>query len=306
MRVAITGIAGFIGSNLASRLAPIHEVTGIDNFSTGYRENLNKSIRVTEGSILDQEKLLQALEGSDVIVHLAALPSVPRSIADPTATHRVNVEGTLKVLETARVVGMPHVIVASSSSVYGANPVLPKHEGLQPMPASPYAATKLATEQYALAWQASYGLPTLALRFFNVFGPRQRAGHAYAAVVPAFVTRALAGLPLEVYGDGHQTRDFTFVGSVCDAITDAIDRRVVSPNPVNLAFGSRLSLRDVAAAVGRFLGVTLELDHRPSRPGDVRDSQADPRLFKSLFPQVEAVPFEDGVRETIEWMRRYT
>ena len=225
VRVCVTGAAGFIGSHLVDRLVAEHDVVGIDDLSTGNIANLEhrgQSIRLIEGSILDAEALRTATDGVDAIVHLAAIPSVPRSIADPVASHEANATGTLRVLEAARAQGDVHVIVASSSSVYGANPTLPKHEGLVAQPMSPYAVSKLAAEQYTLAWQHSYGLRTLPFRFFNVYGPRQAPGHAYAAVIPAFVHAALTGEPLTVHGDGTQSRDFTYVGTVVDVVVDAI------------------------------------------------------------------------------------
>jgi UDP-glucose 4-epimerase len=307
MRVAITGGAGFIGANLAVHLiAEGHEVVVLDDLSTGNRANLTAvDAMFVEGSILDPVTLDAAFEGVDTVVHLAALPSVPRSIADPIASHRVNDLGTVEVLEAVRRAGgrSPQVIVASSSSVYGSNPVLPKHEDLAPRPVSPYAATKLATESYALAWGASFDLDVLAVRFFNVFGPLQPAGHAYAAVVPAFVDAALAGRPIPVHGDGSQSRDFTFVGSVCRVLADAIRRRVAHPEPVNLAFGSRITLLELIAALEGELGHALPREHAPVRAGDVPHSQADTARLHSLFPDVHPVAFDEGLRATVDWFR---
>lgn len=208
MRVLVTGAAGFIGSHVCERLfADGHGVVGIDDLSTGSISNLDGiGVRLVEGSILDADALAEAMSGADAIVHLAARPSVPRSIIDPVASHEANATGTLRVLEAARTLDDPIVVVASSSSVYGANPTLPKREDLAVQPLSPYAVSKLATEQYTLAWQHSYGLRTLAFRFFNVFGPRQAPGHAYAAVIPAFTHAALTGVPLTIHGDGTQSR----------------------------------------------------------------------------------------------------
>jgi UDP-glucose 4-epimerase len=228
---------------------------------------------------------------------------VPASIAEPVLSHEVNATGTVRVLEGMRRHGVPHVSVASSSAVYGPSPVMPKVEDLAPMPVSPYASSKLATEQYALAWGASYGLGVLAFRFFNVFGPLQAAGHAYAAVVPAFVDAALAGRPLPVHGDGGQTRDFTYVGDVVAVLADAAERAVTSPTPVNLAFGSRVSLLEVVEALEAELGHPLEREHLPTRAGDVRHSQADQTAFRALFPAAEAVPLGEGLRRTVEWFR---
>jgi len=197
------------------------------------------------------------------------------------------------------------VIGASSSSVYGANPTLPKHEGLVAQPMSPYAVSKLAAEQYTLAWQHSYGLRTLPFRFFNVYGPRQAPGHAYAAVIPAFVHAALTGEPLTVHGDGTQSRDFTYVGTVTEVIVDAINRGVTCDSPVNLAFGSRTNLLGVIDRLGELTDQPLTVKHVATRPGDVLHSQADNSLLRSLFPDVAPLPLDDGLRATVEWMRTY-
>ena len=196
------------------------------------------------------------------------------------------------------------MIVASSSSVYGANPALPKREDMAALPVSPYAASKLATEAYALAYGASFDLPVLAFRFFNVFGPLQGADHAYAAVVPAFVSAALRGEPLTVHGDGTQTRDFTFVGTVVAVLADALRRRVTSPTPVNLAFGSRVSLLELAELLEGVLGRPLPRRHAPRRPGDVQDSQADQAALRGLFTDVSPVTLADGLRATVDWFRQ--
>ena len=243
------------------------------------------------------------MAGAQAVVHLAARPSVPRSLADPMATHQVNATGTMMVLESVRRHDSPHVIVASSSSVYGANPALPKREDMTPMPVSPYAASKLASEAYALSYGHSFGVPVLAFRFFNVFGPLQSASHAYAAVVPAFVSCALARKPLPVHGDGSQTRDFTFVGTVTSVITDALRRRVVDPEPVNLAYGSRVSLLEVIALLEGIVGHEVEVRHDEPRGGDVRHSQADQTRLCRLFPAVQPTPLYEGLRETVAWFR---
>ena len=254
MRVLVTGAAGFIGSHVCERLvAHGHEVVGIDDLSTGSTAPISTAspVRLVEGRFSIPMHSPRRSRGADAIVHLAASPSVPRSIVDPVASHEANATGTLRVLEAARTLDDPIVVVASSSSVYGANPTLPKREDLATQPLSPYAVSKLATEQYALAWQHSYGLRTLAFRFFNVFGPRQAPGHAYAAVIPAFTHAALTGEPLTVHGDGTQSRDFTYVGTVTDVIVDAIERGVTCATPVNLAFGSRTNLLEVIDRLGR-------------------------------------------------------
>jgi UDP-glucose 4-epimerase len=309
MRVLVTGAAGFIGSHVSERLAALDdhtEVVGIDDLSTGFRSNLDGIlIRLVQGSILDADALADAVDGVDAIVHLAARPSVPRSIDDPVASHEANTVGTLRVLEAARASDRDvQVIVASSSSVYGSNPTLPKHEGLATLPVSPYAASKLATEQYTLAWQKSYGMRTLAFRFFNVFGPRQAPGHAYAAVVPAFVYAALRGEPLTVHGDGTQTRDFTYVGTVSDVIVDALRRGVSHDTPVNLAFGTRTSLLEVIDRLSTMIDLPIERRHVATRAGDVPHSQADNSLLRSLFT-IDPVDLDTGLRATVAWMGDY-
>jgi UDP-glucose 4-epimerase len=244
----------------------------------------------------------RAFADAHAVVHLAALGSVPRSVNDPVASHVANANGTLTVLEGARRHGNLHTIVASSSSVYGANPTLPKHEQLATRPMSPYAATKLATESYTLAWQQAYGLPTLAFRFFNVFGPLQPAGHAYAAVIPAFIDAALRGDPLTVHGDGTQSRDFTYVDTVTGVLADALVRTVTDPEPVNLAYGSRITLLEVIAQLEALLGRPLERRHTPTRAGDVPHSQADSSKVQRMFAGVQPTPFPEGLAATLEWM----
>jgi UDP-glucose 4-epimerase len=303
MNVTITGGAGFIGANLAGFMCPQHDVTVIDDLSTGSLENLvGLPVSFVEGSILDADALEKACAGADTIVHLAAVPSVPRSIKDPLASHEANATGTLRVLEQARKSGA-HVIIASSSSVYGANPAMPKTESLRPMPVSPYAVSKLAAESYAIAYQSCFDVPTLAFRFFNVFGPLQAPGHAYAAVIPAFTFAAVRGEPLVVHGDGKQTRDFTYVGTVVRTIADAAVRRVTSQHPLNLAFGTRYSLLDVAGRIGEQLGRDLDLVHEEPRVGDVRDSQADPTALRAVFPDIEPTDIDEGLDRTLSWMQ---
>ena len=308
MKVVVTGGAGFIGANLCRALVEqgvSEHVVALDDLSTGEKANLAgvAGVELVEGSILDDDALDTVLPGASAVVHLAVRPSVPRSLVDPMASHRTNATGTMTVLEAARRHGGPHVVVASSSSVYGANPALPKHEDMATMPVSPYAASKLATEAYALAYARSFGLDVLAFRFFNVFGPLQPAGHAYAAVVPAFVDAALAGRALPVHGDGTQTRDFTYVGTVSAVIADAVRRRVTSPGPVNLAFGSRVSLLELVDLLEDVLGHPVAREHTDPRPGDVRDSQADRSRLGALFPGVQPVPLAEGLAATVAWFR---
>ncbi len=305
MKVVVTGGAGFIGANLCRTLlgSGVDQVTVVDDLSTGSRANLDGvDVALVEGTIIDPQVLDVAFDGADAVVHLAARPSVPRSLEDPEASHVANATGTLQVLEAARRAGGPLVVVASSSSVYGANPTLPKHEELAVAPLSPYAASKLATESYALAWHHSFGLPVLAFRFFNVFGPLQMPGHAYAAVVPALASAALAGQPLPIHGDGRQSRDFTYVGTVSAVITAAVTRRVTSDRPVNLAYGTRTDLLTLVALLEEVVGHPLEIDHREPRAGDVRHSQADNSRLIELFPEIEPVGLRQGLEATVEWM----
>jgi UDP-glucose 4-epimerase len=306
MRVVITGGAGFIGANLArSMVSEGMEVVVVDDLSSGFLTNLDGvNVEFHEGTILDPELLDEVLPGADSVVHLAAIPSVPRSINDPVASHQANATGTLQVLEAVRRADVPHVVVASSSSVYGANPTMPKREDMPTEPMSPYAVSKLATEGYAVAYHHSYGLDVLPFRFFNVFGPLQAAGHAYAAVVPAFVDAALSKRPLPVHGDGTQTRDFTYVGSVTRVIARAVAERVSSPSPVNLAFGTRTSLNELIEVVEGVLGRQLERETLPGRRGDVPHSQAEGSRLAALFPGVAPVDLEDGVRATVDWFEQ--
>jgi UDP-glucose 4-epimerase len=306
MKVLVTGAAGFIGSNLVTRLTEIAEVRGIDDLSTGYMRNIEGlDLDFIEGSILDGALLAKAVSGCDAIVHLAARPSVPRSIAEPLRSHEVNATGTLRILDAARNLNNPLVIVASSSSVYGANPTLPKSETALPMPMSPYAVSKLAAEQYTLAWQYSYGMKTLPFRFFNVFGPNQAPDHDYAAVVPTFIASALRGDSLQINGDGLQSRDFTYVGTVCDVIADAVMKGISHNGPVNLAFGTRTSLMEVITNIEKILDASLVRVHREERVGDVKHSQADNSVLMSLFPEVVPVTLDEGLRVTVEWLRSY-
>ena len=305
MKILITGGAGFIGSNLARFLLDTPEeaeVRGIDDLSTGFRDNLRGlDVDLVEASILDYGALTEAATGMDAIVHLGAIPSVPRSIANPRASHEANTTGTLNVLEVARDMGIEHVVVASSSSVYGSNPKLPKSEFDWTRPMSPYAVSKQATEGYALAYQYSYGLKALAFRFFNVYGPGQAAGHAYAAVIPKFLDAALSGRPLEIQGDGTQSRDFTFVDTVCAVIHDSLVRQVSSPDPVNLAYGTNTTLLELIALMEEQLGHPVAREFVAPRVGDVRASQADSSRVRGLFPDVQPVGLEQGLTATIDW-----
>jgi UDP-glucose 4-epimerase len=305
LKILITGGAGFIGSNLARRaLARGWAVTVLDDLSTGHQSNLDGlAVRLVRGSVLDPPALADACTGVDAVVHLAALGSVPRSIADPVSSHHANATGTLLVLEQARRSEVAHVVVSSSSSVYGMNPALPKQERTWVRPMSPYAVSKLAAEQYTLAYQQSFGLQTMAYRFFNVFGPYQRAGHAYAAVIPRFIEALLAQRPLLVHGDGTNSRDFTYVGTVCEVLLETVQRQVTSPEPVNLAFGTNTSLLGLIDTLHELTAITPEVTFGEPRSGDVPHSQADSSRLRALFPDLVPVPLAEGLRHTLEWFR---
>lgn len=307
MKVVVTGGAGFIGSNLCERLAQddtIDEVVALDDLSNGFVENLEGiDAELIVGSILDPEVNDLAFAGADAIVHLAARGSVPKSVKNPHKTHQRNATGTLEVLEAARRNGGIYTVVASSSSVYGATPDLPKHEDLPTRPMSPYAVTKVATEWYTIAYQHSYGMPTLAFRFFNVYGPRQPAGHAYAAVIPAWIDAAMKGETLLVNGDGKQSRDFTYVDTVTWVLSEALKRRLVSDVPVNLAFGGGTTLLELIGMLEEVFGRDLPVEHAPARAGDIRHSTADPSRLLELIPDIDPIDFTTGLAMTLEWWK---
>jgi UDP-glucose 4-epimerase len=303
MKIVVTGGAGFIGANLCRVLVPHHDVVVLDDLSTGRLSNLaGTDITLRVASVLDVWAVRAVCHDAAAIVHLAAVPSVPRSIVNPRGSHDTNVTGTLTVLDVARETGA-HVVLASSSSVYGSNEAMPKTEDMACRPTSPYGVTKLAAESYASAYRTSYGLDTIAFRFFNVFGPLQAPDHAYAAVVPAFLLAALRDVPLTIHGDGDQSRDFTFVESVVQVLTEAVTRRLTSTTPVNLAFGTRTTLNEVVAALSELLGRPLDVRYLPPRVGDIRHSQACPATLHALFPDVSAVPLQAGLRQTLSWMQ---
>jgi UDP-glucose 4-epimerase len=283
----------------------VDHVVVLDDLSSGDPVRLPTGADLTfvQGSILDPAAVEAACADVDAVVHLAALISVPESLEQPVRYHDVNVTGTLRILEAVRRRGAA-VVLASSAAVYGANPPLPITEDTPPAPQSVYASSKLAAEAHTLAYAAAYGLPALVLRFFNVFGPLQGADHSYAAVVPAFVSAALARRPLTIHGDGLQTRDMVSAADVGAVIADAVERRVTHAAPVNLAFGSRRTILDIADALEGVLGRPLERHHTPSRPGDVRHSQADATTLRHLFPTVSAADFTTQLRATVDAFAR--
>lgn len=305
MRLVITGGAGFIGSNLARlALSLTSEVVVVDDLSTGLLANLNDlPVEFHNISVLDREPLISALANADSVVHLAALPSVPRSIQDPGASHAANATGTLSVLEACRAAAVHHIVIASSSSVYGMNPASPKGEREWIRPMSPYAVSKLATEQYALAYQQSFGMSTTAFRFFNVYGPGQSASHAYAAVIPVFLQALLANEPIPLQGDGEQSRDFTYVDTVCDILLSAVARRFTHPEPINLAYGTNTSLNQLIQTMENVTGIQAQVRQCSPRVGDVRHSRADNRTLLGLFPDTDPTTLESGIRKTADWLK---
>lgn len=304
-KVAITGGAGFIGSNLAASLiSDEHDVTIIDDLSTGLKTNIDfEKSKFIEMSVTDSDRLRKALKDCEVIFHLGARGSVPRSIRNPVATHSVNATGTLNVLECARENGA-HVVFSSSSSVYGRNLGLPKDEKMWLGPMTPYAASKLAAEGYVEAYGTSYDLPVTILRFFNVFGPKQRPDHAYAAVIPKWIWLAMNDKPIEVYGDGSQSRDFTYVKTVIDIAKSAMQNKIETTGAVNLAYGNRIFLTDLIDLMKQKFP-KLQVKSLEPRRGDVKESQNSPELLKNLFPNVKPYSFEAALTETIEWMKSH-
>lgn len=303
--VAVTGGAGFIGSNLVSALlSKGHSVTVVDDLSTGMISNVDTTkCDFHNVSIVDAAALRKVLSNAEVIFHLGARGSVPRSLKNPVATHDVNATGTLNVLEAARANGA-HVFFSSSSSVYGRNGVLPKDESMWLGPMTPYAASKLAAEGYVQAYGTAYGVPVTLLRFFNVFGPRQRPDHEYAAVLPKWIWKAMHNEPIEVFGDGSQTRDFTYIKTVVDICLDGMNRKVTHDGAINLAYGNRISLNTTIDLLKKHFP-DLNVKYVATRAGDVKDSQNSPVLLKKLFPDIDPMEFEKALSETVTWLKEF-
>ena len=305
MRYLVTGGAGFIGSHLSEKLLNDgHEVKIIDDFSTGREENIAhfvNRISLFRGSVTDRNLLRKAIDGVDGVFHQAAIPSVPRSIENPVRTHVSIVDSTLAILEELRVRG-GRMVMASSSSIYGNSPVLPKSEEMRPAPISPYAVAKLVAEHYAAVYSNLYGIQTVALRYFNVFGPRQDPRSEYAAVIPRFITAALNGKNPVIYGDGLQTRDFTFVENVVNANILAMKSKV-SGEVINIALGSRVSLLDVVEKLSGIVGRKIDIEFCPARQGDVRDSFASVEKAKQLLGYQAVIDFKEGLSRTYEYFR---
>ena len=302
MIVGITGGAGFIGSNLARFLLDQgYEISILDDLSTGLLSNLNDlNLDFSEGSITNPDLVLKWMKPLDHVVHLAARGSVPRSIKNPLATYQVNTFGTFNVLEAARHLNKP-VIFSSSSSVYGANPSLPKHERDWTQPITPYAASKLAGEALMTSYASSYGMRILTLRFFNVFGPWQRPDHIYAAVIPKWLWSAIDNKPLDVYGDGTQTRDFTFVSLPCQVISQYLDSDNRIEGPVNLALGKKIALSQLIDFI-KVKFPQVEINFVNKRPGDILHSLNDPKTLLDHFPRLVMPAFTDAVEKTLDWM----
>jgi UDP-glucose 4-epimerase len=304
VRVLVTGGAGFIGSHIATRLLETgSDVRIIDNFATGRRSNLAHlvgEVDLVEGDIRNLEELRGAVSGCDAVVHLAAVPSVPRSIADPATSHEANATGTLNVLMAARDEGASRVVFASSSSIYGAAVELPKHEGLAPLPISPYAVSKLAGESYCRSFHHVYGLETVSLRYFNVFGPRQDPQSEYAAVIPRFIWAYRHGEPPVIFGDGEQSRDFTYVENVVRANLAALEVKAIGGRVYNIACGDRITLNELAETLRQEIGCDTEPVHGPDRAGDVRHSMADISKARAELEYEPVVGLEEGVSLTVD------
>jgi len=306
MKYLITGGAGFIGSNIASHLVEKGEMVRIlDNFSSGRKENivgLPDTVEVIDGSITDYWTVIKAVKGMDYVLHQAALPSVPRSVADPLTSNAVNIDGTLNMLEAARAAGVKKFVMASSSSIYGESEELPKHEGMEPSPLSPYAITKLTAEHYCRVYWELYRFPTVALRYFNIFGPRQDPGSEYAAVIPKFITAFLEDRSPTVFGDGEQSRDFTYIDNCVQANILAATNEKMVGDQFNVACGGQFTLNDLLNELRKIIGVDTKADYAPERPGDIKHSYAaiDKLKQQGYDPQVG---FEEGLKRTVDFFR---
>jgi UDP-glucose 4-epimerase len=303
MKVLVTGGAGFIGSNLVRHLVERgDDVRVLDNFSTGSRGNLEQlDVEIVEGELRSYERVHNAVRGTEIVFHLGALGSVPRSVQDPLTSNAVNVEGTLNAMLAARDEGVRRVVFSSSSSVYGSKRELPVNESLAADPISPYGVAKLAAERYCVSFSRVYeSLETVVLRYFNVFGPRQSPLSQYAAMVPLFITAIAADEPVTIFGDGEQSRDFTYVANVIDATVRAAGADGANGRIFNIAAGSPASVNAVADAIGRILGKPVERCFAPPRPSEIRDSWADVTAARETLGYEPTVDLEEGLRRTIE------
>ena len=311
----VTGGAGFIGSHLVERLVSKgHSVRVLDDFSSGKLENLaeldcgdlnsGKSVEIVRSCITDPGRVASAMQGADWVVHLAAQVSVPRSIEDPRESYRINVDGTLNIVDSARIAGVQRVVFAASSAAYGDNQEMPLREEFMPRPLSPYASGKLAGEQLMRVWAECYGMHTTSLRFFNVFGPRQADDSPYTGVIAIFAKALIEGRQPTIYGDGSQTRDFTFVSNVIDGICRALEGNTPPGSVINLGAGDRISLLELYRAMGKVLGKDGEPNFGPARDGDVPHSQAAPARAKELLGWTSKIPWAQGLEVTLEWYRQ--
>lgn len=305
MKYVVTGGAGFIGSHIVEAIAGSHEVVVIDNYSSGKQENLSTfsdTIDQIQGSITDLPLLRDACSGADGIFHLAAIASVARSVDDPVATHETNLTGTLNVLLAARDCGVKKVVFSSSSAVYGDEPTLPKRESMPPVPLSPYAVSKLSGEYYGKVFFDLYGVKTVSLRYFNVYGPRQDPLSEYAAVIPKFITRLLNKQAPLIFGDGKQTRDFVYVKDVVQA--NILAMQSAGTGTFNIGSGESMDLNTLARTLAKILEVTLKPVHEKPRSGDIRDSVSDITAAKTSLGYRTHYPLTRGLEETVAWFRR--
>jgi nucleoside-diphosphate-sugar epimerase len=307
MRYLVTGGAGFIGSNTVDELVRRgHSVVVLDDFSSGKEDNLaevRNKITFIKGSITDIEVVRKAMHEAEYVLHLAAKTSVPRSVKDPIETNKINIDGTLNVLVAAKELKVKRVVFAASSSAYGETPTLPKVETMQPEPISPYGVTKYVGELYGQTFGRCYGLENVALRYFNIFGPRQDPSSPYSGVLAKFCSAFLEDAQPVVFGDGEQTRDFTYVENAVQANLLACEAPSVSGKVFNVGVGGRVSLNEVVRALGKITGKTLETKYEPPRDGDIRDSQADITQARELLGYEPQVSFEEGLSRTYEWYR---
>jgi nucleoside-diphosphate-sugar epimerase len=302
----VTGGAGFIGSHLTEEIARRgHRVRVADSLITGKRSNIAHipGVEFVEGDLADVEFAKQAAAGCDYVLHQAAIPSVPRSVKDPITSNRANVDGTLNILVAARDAGVKRLVFAASSSAYGNTETLPKHEGMPTSPLSPYALQKVVGEQYLQMFTRLYGLETVSIRYFNVFGPRQDPSSPYSGVISVFATALLENRSPTIYGNGEQTRDFTYVANVVDGVLRACEAPRANGEVINVATGGRISLNQLFYAMRDVVGGSVEPTYAEPRQGDVRDSQADIRKAQELLGYTPTVPFEEGLERTINWYR---
>ncbi len=305
----ITGVGGFIGSSLArALLARGEQVRGVDNFSTGKRENLVEildHIDLHEADLLDLDAMRKACAGADFVLHEAAIPSVPKSVLDPLSSNRVNIDGTVNLLITARDAKVKRVVYAASSSAYGDTPTLPKHEAMKPDPISPYAVAKLASEHYMVSFYRCYGLETVSLRYFNVFGPRQDPSSPYSGVLAKFITLMLHGEQPTIYGDGEQSRDFTYIDNVVEAnlLACKAPSSAVAGQVMNVATGCRITLNETFQLLQGLTSYKGEPKYAPEREGDIKHSLADIAKAQAALGYKPTVNFEEGLRRTVEWYR---